>query len=75
MMDCIKVRVYKPTSYATDFSLSCIETHRTASSNPRRMDRIISNAMRTNDVIRSTYDAWDVWPLDAYLKADLHIDV
>ncbi|KAF9806889.1 hypothetical protein SFRURICE_005846, partial [Spodoptera frugiperda] len=35
-----------PTSYAshaTDFSLSCIETHTTASTDPHRTDRIIGN--------------------------------
>ncbi|KAF9796949.1 hypothetical protein SFRURICE_012580 [Spodoptera frugiperda] len=31
-------------SYATDFSLSCIETHTTASTDPHRTDRIIGNA-------------------------------
>ncbi|KAF9795440.1 hypothetical protein SFRURICE_004812 [Spodoptera frugiperda] len=30
--------------YATDFSLSCIETHTTASTDPHRTHRIISNA-------------------------------
>ncbi|KAF9790038.1 hypothetical protein SFRURICE_002403 [Spodoptera frugiperda] len=42
-----KVRVYKPASHAphtTDFSFSCIETHTTASTDPHRTDRIISNA-------------------------------
>uniref|UniRef100_A0A2H1VZ59 SFRICE_025013 n=1 Tax=Spodoptera frugiperda TaxID=7108 RepID=A0A2H1VZ59_SPOFR len=37
----------RPASYAspaTDFSLSCIETHTTASTDPHRTDRIISNA-------------------------------
>ncbi|KAF9819191.1 hypothetical protein SFRURICE_010529, partial [Spodoptera frugiperda] len=42
--------IKKPASYAsyaphaTDFSLSCIETHTTASTDPHRTDRIISNA-------------------------------
>uniref|UniRef100_A0A2H1WEL0 SFRICE_031961 n=1 Tax=Spodoptera frugiperda TaxID=7108 RepID=A0A2H1WEL0_SPOFR len=31
-------------SHATDFSLSCIETHTTASTDPHRTDRIIGNA-------------------------------
>uniref|UniRef100_A0A2H1V522 SFRICE_024502 n=1 Tax=Spodoptera frugiperda TaxID=7108 RepID=A0A2H1V522_SPOFR len=37
----------RPASYvshATDFWLSCIETHTTASSDPHRTDRIIGNA-------------------------------
>ncbi|KAF9796028.1 hypothetical protein SFRURICE_006807 [Spodoptera frugiperda] len=41
------VSVNRPASYAslaTDFSLSCIETHTTASTDPHRTDRIISNA-------------------------------
>ncbi|KAF9791348.1 hypothetical protein SFRURICE_021514 [Spodoptera frugiperda] len=41
------VRVHRPASYApyaTDVSLSCIETHKTASTDPHRTDRIISNA-------------------------------
>ncbi|KAF9800004.1 hypothetical protein SFRURICE_016690 [Spodoptera frugiperda] len=33
-----------PASHATDFSLSCIETHTTASTDPHRTDRIIRNA-------------------------------
>ncbi|KAF9824434.1 hypothetical protein SFRURICE_019679, partial [Spodoptera frugiperda] len=43
----LKIRVHRPASYAshaTDFSLSCIETHTTASTDPHRTDRIISNA-------------------------------
>ncbi|KAF9810996.1 hypothetical protein SFRURICE_000064 [Spodoptera frugiperda] len=42
-----KVSVHRPASYAshvTDFSLSCIETHTTASTDPHRTDRIIGNA-------------------------------
>ncbi|KAF9822456.1 hypothetical protein SFRURICE_006539 [Spodoptera frugiperda] len=42
-----RVRVHRPASYAshaTDFSLSCIETHTTAYTDPHRTDRIISNA-------------------------------
>ncbi|KAF9823854.1 hypothetical protein SFRURICE_013391 [Spodoptera frugiperda] len=41
------VRVHRPASYvshATDFSLSCVETHTTASADPHRTHRIISNA-------------------------------
>ncbi|KAF9823341.1 hypothetical protein SFRURICE_021475, partial [Spodoptera frugiperda] len=44
------IRVRRPASYAshaphaTDFSLYCIETHTTASTDPHCMDRIISNA-------------------------------
>ncbi|KAF9812337.1 hypothetical protein SFRURICE_005448 [Spodoptera frugiperda] len=41
------VRVHRPASYAPhtmDFSLSCIETHTTASTDTNRTDRIISNA-------------------------------
>uniref|UniRef100_A0A2H1VG40 SFRICE_025765 n=1 Tax=Spodoptera frugiperda TaxID=7108 RepID=A0A2H1VG40_SPOFR len=40
------VSVHRPASYAshaTDFSLSCIETHTTASADPHRTDRIIGN--------------------------------
>uniref|UniRef100_A0A2H1VVJ2 SFRICE_022143 n=1 Tax=Spodoptera frugiperda TaxID=7108 RepID=A0A2H1VVJ2_SPOFR len=40
------VSVHRPASYAshaTDFSLSCIETHTTASTDPHRTDRIIGN--------------------------------
>ncbi|KAF9802112.1 hypothetical protein SFRURICE_004363 [Spodoptera frugiperda] len=43
----LKVRVHSPASYAPharDFSLSCIETHTTASIDPHRTDRIISNS-------------------------------
>uniref|UniRef100_A0A2H1VBT5 SFRICE_023750 n=1 Tax=Spodoptera frugiperda TaxID=7108 RepID=A0A2H1VBT5_SPOFR len=39
--------VHKPASYAshaTDFMWSCIETHTTASTDPHRTNRIISNA-------------------------------
>ncbi|KAF9796894.1 hypothetical protein SFRURICE_011083 [Spodoptera frugiperda] len=42
-----KVRVHRPASYAshaTDFSLSCIVTHTTASTDPHRTDRVIGNA-------------------------------
>uniref|UniRef100_A0A2H1VHW0 SFRICE_001057 n=1 Tax=Spodoptera frugiperda TaxID=7108 RepID=A0A2H1VHW0_SPOFR len=42
-----RVSVLRPASYvshATDFSLSCIETHTTASTDPHRTDRIIDNA-------------------------------
>ncbi|KAF9803467.1 hypothetical protein SFRURICE_006349 [Spodoptera frugiperda] len=60
----IKVSVHRPASYvkyATDFSLSCIETHTTASTDPHRTDRIIGNAyMRTDDVIRNACDALGV---------------
>ncbi|KAF9802328.1 hypothetical protein SFRURICE_009010, partial [Spodoptera frugiperda] len=41
------VSVHRPASYAshaTYFSLSCIETHTTASTDPHRTDRIIGNA-------------------------------
>ncbi|KAF9805016.1 hypothetical protein SFRURICE_018921 [Spodoptera frugiperda] len=50
-------------SYATDFSLSCIETHTTVSTDPHRTDRIIGNAyaMRIDDVIRNSYDASDAY--------------
>ncbi|KAF9807869.1 hypothetical protein SFRURICE_000650 [Spodoptera frugiperda] len=52
-------------SHATDFILSCKETHTTASTDPRRTDRIISNAyMRcvpTDDVLRNAYDAGRVF--------------
>ncbi|KAF9822363.1 hypothetical protein SFRURICE_017638 [Spodoptera frugiperda] len=43
----LTIRVHRPASYAsyaTDFSLSCIETHTTATTNPHRTHRIISNA-------------------------------
>ncbi|KAF9799142.1 hypothetical protein SFRURICE_006402, partial [Spodoptera frugiperda] len=36
--------VHRPASHATDFSLSCIKTHTTASTDPHRTNRIISNA-------------------------------
>ncbi|KAF9809823.1 hypothetical protein SFRURICE_007270 [Spodoptera frugiperda] len=60
----LKVRVPRPASHATDFSLSCIETHTTASTVLLRTDRIISIAhmrcvlmtsygMRTTRVIRT----------------------
>uniref|UniRef100_A0A2H1WPW7 SFRICE_006250 n=1 Tax=Spodoptera frugiperda TaxID=7108 RepID=A0A2H1WPW7_SPOFR len=42
----LKVSVHRRASYvshATDFSLSCIESHTTASADPHRTDRIISN--------------------------------
>uniref|UniRef100_A0A2H1VVI3 SFRICE_005515 n=1 Tax=Spodoptera frugiperda TaxID=7108 RepID=A0A2H1VVI3_SPOFR len=42
-----KVSVHRPVSYAshaTDLSLSCIETHTTASTDPHRTDRVIGNA-------------------------------
>ncbi|KAF9798539.1 hypothetical protein SFRURICE_008272 [Spodoptera frugiperda] len=35
---------HRNTSHATDFNLSCIETHTTASTDPHRTDRIIGNA-------------------------------
>ncbi|KAF9823126.1 hypothetical protein SFRURICE_014201 [Spodoptera frugiperda] len=46
----LKVRVHRPASYASHaphargFSLSCIETHTTASTDPHRTRRITSNA-------------------------------
>uniref|UniRef100_A0A2H1WPN4 SFRICE_039960 n=1 Tax=Spodoptera frugiperda TaxID=7108 RepID=A0A2H1WPN4_SPOFR len=43
----LQTRCQLPASYAphaTDFSLSCIETHTTASTDPHRTDRIIGNA-------------------------------
>uniref|UniRef100_A0A2H1VH73 SFRICE_028233 n=1 Tax=Spodoptera frugiperda TaxID=7108 RepID=A0A2H1VH73_SPOFR len=46
------VSVHKPASYAshaTNFSLSCIETHTTASTDPHRTNRIIGNAYDTYD--------------------------
>ncbi|KAF9797665.1 hypothetical protein SFRURICE_017860 [Spodoptera frugiperda] len=39
-----RVRSASYASHATDFSLSCIETHTTASTDPRRTDRIFGNA-------------------------------
>ncbi|KAF9805602.1 hypothetical protein SFRURICE_020987 [Spodoptera frugiperda] len=39
----VKVSVHRPVSHATHFSLSCIETHTTASTDPHRTDRIIGN--------------------------------
>ncbi|KAF9801204.1 hypothetical protein SFRURICE_016216 [Spodoptera frugiperda] len=57
----LDVSFHKPASYAshtTDFSLSCIETHTTASTDPHRTDRIIGNAymryVRADDVIWNT---------------------
>uniref|UniRef100_A0A2H1W6F4 SFRICE_026702 n=1 Tax=Spodoptera frugiperda TaxID=7108 RepID=A0A2H1W6F4_SPOFR len=56
--------------HATDFSLACIETHTTASTDPHRMDRIIRNAymrcmLMTSYVIHIAYDAYDagLWTL------------
>ncbi|KAF9793972.1 hypothetical protein SFRURICE_003408 [Spodoptera frugiperda] len=43
-LEALKVIVHRPASHATDFSLSCIETHTTASTDPHRRDRIIGNA-------------------------------
>ncbi|KAF9803810.1 hypothetical protein SFRURICE_013087 [Spodoptera frugiperda] len=40
----LKVHVHRPASYAKDFSLSCIETYTTASTDPHRTDRIIDDA-------------------------------
>uniref|UniRef100_A0A2H1V3R8 SFRICE_006699 n=1 Tax=Spodoptera frugiperda TaxID=7108 RepID=A0A2H1V3R8_SPOFR len=43
----LKVSVHRPASYAshgTDFSLSCIESHTTASTYPHRTNRITDNA-------------------------------
>ncbi|KAF9796394.1 hypothetical protein SFRURICE_007077 [Spodoptera frugiperda] len=48
----------RPASYATDFSLSCIETHTTASTDPHRTDRIISNDYMRR-VPMTSYDAYD----------------
>uniref|UniRef100_A0A2H1VM55 SFRICE_005440 n=1 Tax=Spodoptera frugiperda TaxID=7108 RepID=A0A2H1VM55_SPOFR len=52
--------------HATDFSLSCIETHTTASTDPHRTDRIISNAYMRCVLMTSygigTYDA-GLWTL------------
>ncbi|KAF9824599.1 hypothetical protein SFRURICE_004056 [Spodoptera frugiperda] len=62
------VTVYRPAlyashaSYAMDFSLPCIETHTTASTDPHRTDRIIGNVyMRCvlMNIIRNAYDAYD----------------
>uniref|UniRef100_A0A2H1VM98 SFRICE_009775 n=1 Tax=Spodoptera frugiperda TaxID=7108 RepID=A0A2H1VM98_SPOFR len=53
MKEAFEVSVHRPASHATDFSLSCIETHTTASTDPHRTDRIIGNAMRTDDVMRN----------------------
>ncbi|KAF9797493.1 hypothetical protein SFRURICE_008741, partial [Spodoptera frugiperda] len=47
-VSCVKVNVHRPASYAsdvTDFSLSCIKTHTTASTDTHRTDR--SSAMLT----------------------------
>ncbi|KAF9797787.1 hypothetical protein SFRURICE_017982 [Spodoptera frugiperda] len=55
-----EVRVLRPASYAshaTDFSLSCIETHTTPSTDPHRTHRIISNAMRCVLMTCVAYDA------------------
>ncbi|KAF9806686.1 hypothetical protein SFRURICE_020742 [Spodoptera frugiperda] len=49
----LKVSVHRPASYAshaTDFSLSCMETHTTASS--IRIVRTASSAMLTCDAFR-----------------------
>uniref|UniRef100_A0A2H1VEV9 SFRICE_031013 n=1 Tax=Spodoptera frugiperda TaxID=7108 RepID=A0A2H1VEV9_SPOFR len=66
----------RPASHATDFSLSCIETHTTASTDPHRTDRITGNAyMRCvpDDVIRNA-GLWTLtftWPYKiAFFKGD-----
>ncbi|KAF9799450.1 hypothetical protein SFRURICE_003147, partial [Spodoptera frugiperda] len=59
----IKVRIHKPASYAsyaTDFSLSCIECHTTASTNPHHQQCL--HAMCTDDVIRNA-NFIGLWPL------------
>ncbi|KAF9801512.1 hypothetical protein SFRURICE_006757 [Spodoptera frugiperda] len=38
-----QARIASYASHATDLSLSCIETHTTASTDPRRTDRIVNN--------------------------------
>uniref|UniRef100_A0A2H1VJY2 SFRICE_002909 n=1 Tax=Spodoptera frugiperda TaxID=7108 RepID=A0A2H1VJY2_SPOFR len=70
------VRVHRPASYvshATDFSLSCIETRATASTDPHRTDRIIGNAymrfvLMTSYGMRAMYtiQACGRLPLTAY---------
>lgn len=60
------VSVYKPASYAshapyaTDFSLPCIQTHTSASTDPHRTD--CSSALPTcdayADMIQNAYDAY-----------------
>ncbi|KAF9799077.1 hypothetical protein SFRURICE_008587 [Spodoptera frugiperda] len=48
-----------------DFSLSCIETHTTASTDPHRTDRIISNAY-IRCVLMTSY-GMRMMSVDAYL--------
>uniref|UniRef100_A0A2H1VKQ3 SFRICE_019328 n=1 Tax=Spodoptera frugiperda TaxID=7108 RepID=A0A2H1VKQ3_SPOFR len=68
----LKVQVNRPASYAshaTDFSLSCLEAHTTASTDPHRTDRIISNTymrcvLRHTECVRCV----QCGPVDAYLK-------
>uniref|UniRef100_A0A2H1WKD5 SFRICE_008292 n=1 Tax=Spodoptera frugiperda TaxID=7108 RepID=A0A2H1WKD5_SPOFR len=56
------VSVHVPASYAshvppaTDFSMSCIKTHTTASATYEPHHQQCLHAMRTNDVIRNAYD-------------------
>uniref|UniRef100_A0A2H1VRK7 SFRICE_013903 n=1 Tax=Spodoptera frugiperda TaxID=7108 RepID=A0A2H1VRK7_SPOFR len=55
----IKVIVHRPVSdasHATDFSLSCIETHTTASTDPHRQ---CPHTLRADDVIRNACDTCD----------------
>uniref|UniRef100_A0A2H1WND2 SFRICE_025035 n=1 Tax=Spodoptera frugiperda TaxID=7108 RepID=A0A2H1WND2_SPOFR len=53
-----EIKVHRPASYAsyaTDFSLPCIETHTTASTDPHRTDRIISNAYMTFSCVAGAF--------------------
>ncbi|KAF9799882.1 hypothetical protein SFRURICE_017117 [Spodoptera frugiperda] len=71
----IKVSIHRVASYAshpTDFNLSSIETHTTASTDPHHQQCL--HAMRTDDVIRNMYDAYDagLWTLTFILPHWLH---
>uniref|UniRef100_A0A2H1WWL6 cyclin-dependent kinase n=1 Tax=Spodoptera frugiperda TaxID=7108 RepID=A0A2H1WWL6_SPOFR len=61
-------RVYRSASHAKDFSLSCIETHTTASTAPHRTDRTVGNAyMRC--VLMTSYG---MRTMQAYGRLPLH---
>uniref|UniRef100_A0A2H1W450 SFRICE_015977 n=1 Tax=Spodoptera frugiperda TaxID=7108 RepID=A0A2H1W450_SPOFR len=70
----IKISVHRPASYAslpTDFSLSCIETHTTASTDPYRTDRIISNAyMRCVPMTSYEMRTMGLWTLTLHVRVN-----
>ncbi|KAF9800829.1 hypothetical protein SFRURICE_009303, partial [Spodoptera frugiperda] len=60
-----KVCDHRPASYATDFSLSCIETQTTVSTDSHRTDRMRNAYMRC--VLRRHMECVRCRPVDAYL--------